>query len=732
MDTRIRPEQCAPAAQALSHLLEAAGLTAPSAEIERTLGHAIPAEGEEPLTQLEWIALAGEAQGLRLLEFEADLEGALEQLQAGVPLLLFLPAGGPGGSTETHWVVLRRRRGSSVEFALDRADGRTGWRKLPLRDLPVELGVGPEERHRWLGAQVAEPSSAAESPSSHGQHMPPWTRLLRLLRPDRADILTVVVFSMATGVLLLAVPIAVQALVNFVALGGAIPPLLVVVLLLFLGLGAAGVLIALQNWIVEILQRRIFVRMVADLASRLPRVAVQAHDRIYGPELVNRFFDVVTIQKVGAGLLLDGLSVLLSVMVGLIVLAFYHPILLAFDILLLAIIALIVLGPVRRGIDTSIQESKAKYALVAWLEDLARNPMSSKLSGVQPWIFENSDRLARSYLQRRKSHFRVVFGQVVAAIGLQVLASTALLGIGGWLVIQGSLTLGQLVAAELIVTVVVSSVAKMGKHIEGFYDLMAATDKVGQLLDLPLEGRAGEHHVLPEESAGAELELRHLRWAPPGAPPFERSVSVRVGAGERLGVCGHSGSGKRTLLEILWGLRRPDRGVARLDGRDLRDLALHSLRRTAALVAHVEVVEGTIRENVRLGRAFVTDDDLRNALRRVGLLDEIERLPQGVETTLTAHGRPLSESQLRRLQVARAIAGHPRLLLVADFFGRLSADNRKLVLDLLFDSAARWTLVIVSNEPDVLERCTRVLRLPEGLVQEGSGDPSSLLASGRS
>ena len=514
--------------------------------------------------------------------------------------------------------------------------------------------------------------------------------------------------------LLLATPIAVQALVNFVALGGVMTQILVVVLLLFLGLALAGVLIGVQTWIVEILQRRIFVRAVADLAARLPRIHLAAYDNKYGPELVNRFFDVITIQKVTANLLLDGLGIVLSILVGLGVLAFYHPVLLAFDIFLIVAILLIVLGPLRRGIRTATEESSAKYAMAAWLEELARNPLLFKAGGSRRWAYERSDLLAGNYVRARTSHFRIVFGQVIGALILQVLASTALLGIGGVLVNQGSLTLGQLVAAELIVTVVVTSVAKMGKHVESFYDLMAAVNKVGHLLDLPMEDRGEERYRPDEDKRGVELRLDGVACRRPDGGPLLNGLSVDLPAGGRLGVTGPSGSGKSTLVQLLWRLRNPSAGAIQLDGRDLRSLNLESLRHLVAVASPNEVVEATLEENVRLHRVFVTDDDLRSALRDVGLNDAVSRLKDEASTILRQDGHPLSLNEVARLLLARAIAGGPRVLVVDGLLDGLSDENRRRLCDVLFAEDAPWTLVVTSNVPEVLERCDQVIKLGDG------------------
>jgi ABC-type bacteriocin/lantibiotic exporter with double-glycine peptidase domain len=610
--------------------------------------------------------------------------------------------------------VVLRHRGRRVRVATYGRAGGERW--LRLDELEAALGIPSGERVRWLLGDPSSPCADAVSAVA-GAQLPPLTRLARLVKPDRADLMAVVAFAVATGVLLLATPIAVQALVNFVALGGAIQQLVVVALFLFLALGFAGVMSALQNWVVEILQRRIFVRLVAELAGRLPRIRQKAFDEGYGPELVNRFFDVITIQKVSSYLLLDGLSVALSVVVGTIVLAFYHPILLAFDIVLLATIALIVLWPARHGMRTAIEESSSKYAVEAWLEDLARNPLAFKTAGARRWAQESSDRLASRYVRNRARHYRVVFGQILGAVTLQVVASTALLAIGGWLVINETLTLGQLVAAELIVTTVVSSVAKMGKHLESFYDLTASVHKLGTLLDLPTERLGGEHHGAPRGARGSALRLADVTWLLPNGEPLFADIAVELPPGGNLGITGHSGSGKSTLVELIWGLRRPSSGHVQLDGRDVRDLSLDSLRHTIAVASRIEIVTGTLRENVRLGRPFVDDEAVREALRTVGLLDRLSQLPEGLETPMHTVGHPLSEGEIRLLMIARAIAGGPSLLVVEDLLDGLSAERRQVVLPGLLDPAARWSLVLVSTLPEVLERCDQVLEMPDGTLR---------------
>ncbi|MFP5501064.1 MAG: ABC transporter ATP-binding protein, partial [Candidatus Sericytochromatia bacterium] len=329
--------------------------------------------------------------------------------------------------------------------------------------------------------------------SSHPVPPSPQARLFALLRAERQDLWVLVVYGLVIGLLTLVVPFAVQALVNTAGFGTLIQPLLVLAGLVFVGLGFSAAVQAVQAHVIEMVQRRLFVRTALDLAGRFPRVRQEAFDQYHGPELVNRFFDVLTVQKSANILLLDGLSIIIQAVIGLSLVALYHPALLVYSVLVaLSLLAIVrVLGT--RGVRTAVDESKAKYAVAAWLEEVARHPVTFKSAGGPVLALDRVDALLERYLDYRDQHFQVVFRQFLGILLLYMLASSVLLGLGGWLVILQQLSLGQLVAAEFIVTVIVGGFAKFGKQLETFYDLLAAVDKLGELTDLPLEatGRSG-------------------------------------------------------------------------------------------------------------------------------------------------------------------------------------------------------------------------------------------------
>lgn len=658
-----------------------------------------------------------EERVLALLE-ALGLRGARRQV--GVPELVELvrPRGpvafrGRLEGDAVWWLAIEHRAGRVL--LEEPISGRMRWVRTTRLGDYLQSGAPPIDIISIETALPLAPLAARSGVPGEAEPRPgPGRRLLELLRVERPDVAAVLIYAIAAGALQLAVPLAVQALVNTVAFGAVLQPLIVLSVLLFGALTMLALFRLLQVWLVEVLQRRLYVRLVADLAHRIPRARRDSFDGVDGRELVNRFFDLFTIHKTLALLLVDGLEIALRVVLGLVLLAFYHPILLAFDVVIILVVAAIVFGLGRHGARTAIEESSAKYETGAWLQELAKNDALFKLGGGYGFAVERAEAIARDYLEARRAHFRIWLRQVAGLLALQSVASAAVLGIGGWLVITRQLTLGQLVASELVVAFVVGGLAKFGKHLESVYDLIAATDKVGYLLDLPMERTSGSRDV----GGGAPARLRFDR-VHGGYREHEifANVTLDVASGERVVLTGPSGSGKSLFVEMLAGLRAPSGGRIELDGRDLRDVALGALRERIAAVRNVATIPGSLLENVRFARPSVDPARARRAIELVGLGPDVDELPDGIRTQIASDGAPLSEVQALRLTIARAIASEPSLLVIDQVLDGLDHETRSTLVSVLFREDAPWTLIVVSNRRDVLARAGRVLWLNDGAVE---------------
>jgi len=289
-------------------------------------------------------------------------------------------------------------------------------------------------------------------------------RVLRMLHGESRDIAVIFLYALAVGLCSLAIPVGVQAVVNSVTFGVVLQPLVVITCLVGGVLLFSGVLRILQLVVVEVLQCRLIVRLSLALAERIPHVEFEQFRNKYGPEYVLRFLETFSAQKNVSSLLLDGIALFFQVAVGLVLVSFYHPFFLVFSIVLAMVLVLLVMPLGTGAVRTSIRASDAKYDVATWLQDLARVPILFKSNRGDAFALERADQLVGSYLEWRGRHFRILLRQIIGSVTIQVLASTLLLGLGGWLVIKQQLTLGQLVAAELVIGVILGGVAKLGRY----------------------------------------------------------------------------------------------------------------------------------------------------------------------------------------------------------------------------------------------------------------------------
>ena len=571
---------------------------------------------------------------------------------------------------------------------------------------------------------TAENNSAGVVEEGRESHLSPVQRLWIMLIADKRDLIVLVIYTLITGLLSLAVPLAAQALINTIAAGIFLQPLIVLSLLVLAGLVFGSCLRMLKFCLVENLQQRMFARISLSLSERIPEIKASALTNEYMPELVNRFFDVMTVQKSWGKLLLEGPTALLQVLIGLVLMAFYSPLLLAFDVLIIVfmVFAISVLGI--GGLKTSIHESALKYRVAEWLEDMGRCQTSLKANGTPDYLVERTDHLVLRYLGARRAHFAVLFRQAFGTYLFQALASAGILAIGGWLVINRQLTLGQLVAAELVVLMVLNALEKLIRNCDTFYDLLTGLDKIGHISDLPIERTGGIE--LPVETVGLRVACRGIRFSYDGKRTVLSDLNLWIESGEKASLVGASGAGKTTIACLLCGLHEATHGTVEIGGLDIRDVSLKSLRRSVGFVGDAnEIFEGTIEDNVTLGRSFVSHQDVLWALDAAQFSNDLVNMSDGIRTSLVSGGQNLSRGQVQRLLIARAIAERPRLLILDEAFTGIDEKTKLKIIDALFAPENAWTILDISHDAEVVMRSGNVYVLSGGAIVE-SGTPADL------
>lgn len=570
----------------------------------------------------------------------------------------------------------------------------------------------------------AAPHSPLEGAAAGGEaeHLTPIDRTFALLAREKREILTVFFYATLAGGLSLILPLAVGGIVQLVQGRLFLQPVIVLISFVILGTIVAGVLQIGILRVVERIQQRIFARMALEFAFRVPRLKYASSLEQNLPEQMNRLFEAVAMQKGLQKLLIDVPTALLTVLFGLILLTVYSPWFSLFAVVVVFLLYQIIRWTGPEGLATSIVESKYKYKAVHWLEEIARAFHAFKYAGDSTLPVERMDDVITGYIKYRKKHFAVLVKQTIALIGFKTFITAAVLIIGATLVQTNRLLLGQFVAAEVVIVTVLVGVEKLITSLATVYDVLTSVDKAGHVADLPLETRGGLAPVFTP-GTGMAIETRDLRYRYPGAPGATVSgVSLRINPGERVALMGIDGSGRSTLLKLLGGLVDDYDGTIRFDGVTLRDLDRPALRaRIGQMLSWTDLFDGSVEENVSVGRAHITPRDVREALDDLQLTDEIQNLPQGIQTELTNGARNLPAHLFNKLLVAQGIVGRPRLVVLDDFFQNLEASSRSLIVRLLTDRERPWTVIAVSHDPQLLVAFDRVLVVHEGqVVRDGS------------
>jgi putative ABC transport system ATP-binding protein len=526
--------------------------------------------------------------------------------------------------------------------------------------------------------------------------------LIEFYRGDWKDIFSILIYGTAVGIFSLVVPLAAQSLVNTIAFATLLQPLIVLTAAVAVFLLLSSILKLIQFFIAEKLAQRIMVRVALDLSQSIPALQYDIFKRNFGSEYINRFLEIVTVQKATTSLLLEGTAVLFQLVFGIVLLGFYHPFFLAFSIIVALILFFTVLIFGRHAIPTSVEESDRKYDILAWLEDIAASPALFKSERGQKIALNRADSLIGNYIEARQNHFQILFTQQTLVLLLQIFGSATLLGVGGILVMRNQLSLGQLVAAELILAVVLNSTDKLTKFLETFYDLVAGITKLDVLGSLPRDTMlSGER--LPVTDKGCTVSFRNVSHILSSGELLLDNINLDVQSGDKILIIGGNGSGKSILADLLVGYKAPYRGKILMDETSIDDIDCNALRTNVALVRGIEVIHGTIEDNLRIAKDVISAREIREILTDLGLSKEIDSLADGMRTYLKGDYSPLSLGQAERLMIARALLQHPRLMVFDSSLDVIDEGMLEQSIKAIFAKNPQATLIALSREQDSIQ-----------------------------
>lgn len=544
----------------------------------------------------------------------------------------------------------------------------------------------------------------------------PLQRFFNLLKLDKRDISQILFYAIFAGLVSLSLPLGIQAIINLIQSGRVSVSWIVLVVIVVVGVVLVGILSLMQLRITENIQQKIFIRSSFDFAFRLPKIKFNEQYNQYPPELANRFFDTLTIQKGTSKLLIDFPTALLQIFFGLILLSLYHPFFIFLGLVLIVLLYAIFRFSYSSGINTSLQESKYKYKVASWLQEIARNNLSFLKKDSFEFALDKNNTLVEHYLKSRENHFKIIKRQFIQLVGFKVVITACLLLIGGYLVLNQRMNIGQFVAAEIIIILIINSVEKLIIGLESIYDILTSIEKIGEVVDLQIEQPSTETANFC--FANITLEAENLSFQfPDSKTSILQKINLKIEQSEKIFLDGANGSGKTTLIRILSGFMQPSTGSLYINDDSYRKIDLDHYRTEIGTIIQGETpFEGTILENITFNNPFVTNEDLKWAIESVKLGAFIKSLPDGVDTKVFPDGRQLTSSNAQKIILARSIITKPKIIFYEDPIEKMDDDASREIINFLTDSKNNWTLIVSSKNRYWEEKCNRKITMKDGKI----------------
>ncbi|GAA4449998.1 ABC transporter ATP-binding protein [Rurimicrobium arvi] len=539
-------------------------------------------------------------------------------------------------------------------------------------------------------------------------------KFLNLLKFEKAEIYSIYIYAILAGIIQLSLPLGIQSIISFV-LGGAISTSIVIlIIVVIVGVLAAGLLKVNQMKLIEKIQQQLFVRYSFQYAHNIPKLNLRDVDNYYLPELTNRFFDTITLQKGIAKLLLDVPAATIQILFGLILLSFYHPVFIFFGILLLLIVYITLRITGSRGLQTSVQESDYKYKVAAHLQEISRVVRTYKFSRDTELPVRKADKHVTGYLKSRTAHFRILLFQYWTLIAFKVVITAAMLIVGAFLLVNQQLNIGQFIAAEIVILMIIDSVEKLIVNLDNVYDVLTSVEKITKVTEKPLE-QNGRLDITDQK--GFTIKAQNLSFGYTDDNRILKNLNFTIKSGEKVCLQGAYSSGKSSLLKVISGSYKDFEGILSINDVSIHNYDVNTLRSRVGILLNIqEIFKGTLEENICLGDTSIPHKQLDKIAAVTGLKPYIDTLKDGYATELLPLGQHLSYRVIKKILLCRALIGHPALLLLEEPWMGLEDEYAASVQNYIMNELKDTTAIVVTSDNTFATTCDQLFFIDNGAL----------------
>ena len=540
-------------------------------------------------------------------------------------------------------------------------------------------------------------------------------KLHRLIMTDKRDAGSVYFFAIAGGLISLSLPLGIQTIISFVMAARLSTSIVILIAIVIVGVFLNGLMQVRQIQVIERIRQKIFTRYSLEFSHKIPQISPQEMDDYYLPEVVNRFFDIPALAKSIEKIMLDIPTSVIQILFGLIILSFYHPIFIAFGAFVLVALITIIRITSPKGFETNLAASNYKYETAGWLEEMARGIKTFKYSKGASLHMKKTDKLIGEYLESRTAHFKILTVQYWSLIVFKILIVASMLIAGTWLLLDQQINVGQFIAADIIIILIISSVEKLISTLDNVYDSLSSIEKISKITDSKIE----ESGNLPfDKNKGCTVIFKEVGFQYPNGNVALKAINFTALQNKIICFSGNSGSGRSTILRLLTGAYTGFTGNILLNDIPIKNYLLNDLRiNTGTLLADQDIFRGSILENLNMGNEHITMTEITTLAEITGLSSFIISEEKGYDTILDPMGKRISRHIKQKIKLIRALAGKPSLLLLEDPIMDLSATEKENVIRYLKNSC-NATVIVISNDEVIQKNSNEVYKLIDGNISQ--------------